>query len=77
MPEMQDLYDLLLERGSIVNMHQARMKNVANSRKAFDRLAESRKVPQTIYVIHQGIRESFRRAGMILPGPRENSLQVG
>ncbi len=47
-----------------------RMEDAAHFRETFDGLAEARKVSQKIDVVQQC-------EGVILPGPRDNLVQIG
>jgi hypothetical protein len=66
---MEDLQGLGFIPNSIVHMDR-RMEDAAHFRETFDGLAEARKVSQKIDVVQQC-------EGVILPGPRDNLVQIG
>jgi hypothetical protein len=73
---MEDLQGLGFIPNSIVHMDR-RVENAAHFRETFDGLAEAREVSQKIDVVHQRNGESLRVRGVILPGPRDNLVQIG
>ena len=53
------------------------MENAPHARETLNGLAEARKVPQKIDVVKQSNRETLCVRGVILPGPRDNLVQLG
>ncbi len=53
------------------------MVNSAHFRETFDGLAKAWKVSQKIDVVQQRQGESLRVRVVILPGPRDNLVQIG
>jgi hypothetical protein len=72
---VEDFQDLLFLRDSIVDVER-RMKNAPHSGKSFDGPAEAGKAPQKIHVVEKCQSEAFRCGRVVLPGPRQDLLQI-